>query len=65
MEFHTCFTSCYIFLDEQLAHLVQRSVRSVEDQGKDWLNSPDIPTDFDAWVHGQLISNAQAEYNTI
>lgn len=65
MKFQTCFTSCSISLDEQLANLIQRSVRFVEDQGHDWLNSPDIPTDFDAWVHGQLVSNAQAGFNAI
>lgn len=54
----------YITLDEFLGDLIQRSARSVTDQGQDWLESPDIPTDFDVWIHSQLVGDV-GEFNLL
>ena len=58
IAFHSCFGNADVELDEVLAALIQRSTKSVIDQHHDWLTSPNIPTEFDLWIHSQLLLNA-------
>ncbi|KAI0825464.1 hypothetical protein BC629DRAFT_1586380 [Irpex lacteus] len=59
ISFHSCFSSADVELDEPLADLIQTSMDDVMQRGHDWFSSPDIATDFDVWVHSQLVLNVQ------